>query len=115
MRETNGIFGGEVTGHYYFRDNFYADNGFIPALLMLELMSKKNQSLHELLKPLAQKYFISGEINTKLSSMREVPPKLVAIGARYADGKQYGSMGCRSSTPTGISTSGRGTPSRCSA
>jgi phosphomannomutase len=89
MRETNGIFGGEVTGHYYFRDNFYADNGFIPALLMLELMSKKNQSLHELLKPLAQKYFISGEINTKLSSMSEVPPKLVAIAAKYADGQQY--------------------------
>ena len=46
MRETNAIFGGEVTGHYYFRDNFYADNGFIPALLILELMSKKGQSLH---------------------------------------------------------------------
>ncbi len=45
MRETNAIFGGEVTGHYYFRDNFYADNGFIPALLILELMSKKGQSL----------------------------------------------------------------------
>src|SRR5712664_4779357 len=77
MRETNGIFGGEVTGHYYFRDNFYADNGFIPALLILELMSKKGQSLHDLLKPLAERYFISGEINTKLKSMDEVPPKLV--------------------------------------
>ena len=42
MRDEDAIFGGEVTGHYYFRDNFYADNGFIPALLMLELMSKKN-------------------------------------------------------------------------
>ena len=42
MRDDDAIFGGEVTGHYYFRDNFYADNGFIPALLMLELMSKKN-------------------------------------------------------------------------
>src|SRR5258707_2897815 len=71
MRETNGIFGGEVTGHYYFRDNFYADNGFIPALLMLELMSKKGQSLHELVKPLAETYFISGEINTKLKSMAD--------------------------------------------
>src|SRR5204862_4450402 len=69
MRETNGVFGGEVTGHYYFRDNYYADNGFIPALLILELMSKKGQSLHDLLKPLASKYFISGEINTKLTSM----------------------------------------------
>jgi phosphomannomutase len=89
MRETNAIFGGEVTGHYYFRDNFYADNGFIPALLMLELMSKKGQSLHELLQPLARKYFISGEINTKLASMDLVPAKLDQIAAKYGDGHQY--------------------------
>src|SRR5215213_2755337 len=89
MRETNAIFGGEVTGHYYFRDNFYADNGFIPALLILELMSRKGLTLHELLKPLNQQYFISGEINTKLKSMNEVPPRLVAIAAKYADGHQY--------------------------
>ena len=89
MRETGGIFGGEVTGHYYFRDNFFADNGFIPALLILELMSKKGQSLHELLKPLSQKYFISGEINTKLASMDQVPAKLGEIAAKYADGKQF--------------------------
>ena len=89
MRETNAIFGGEVTGHYYFRDNFYADNGFIPALLILELMSKKGQSLHELVAPLAQKYFISGEINTKLPHMDAVPAKLADIAARYADGRQY--------------------------
>src|SRR5215471_9730647 len=86
MRDEDGIFAGEVTGHYYFRDNFYADNGFIPALLMLELMSKKGQSLHDLLKPLNRKYFISGEINTKLASMSEVPRKLEAIEARYGDG-----------------------------
>jgi len=89
MRETNAIFGGEVTGHYYFRDNFYADNGFIPALLMLELMSKKGQSLQELVRPLEEKYFISGEINTKLSSMAQVPAKLDQIAAKYGDGKQY--------------------------
>jgi phosphomannomutase len=89
MRETNAIFGGEVTGHYYFRDNFYADNGFIPALLMLELMSKKGQSLHDLVAPLQAKYFISGEINTKLPSMDAVPAKLTQIAARYADGHQY--------------------------
>jgi phosphomannomutase len=88
MRESNGIFGGEVTGHYYFRDNFYADNGFIPALLILELMSKKGKSLHELLAPLMKKYFISGEINTKLPHMAAVPAKLEAIAARYADGRQ---------------------------
>ena len=89
MRETNAIFGGEVTGHYYFRDNFYADNGFIPALLILELMSKKGQSLHELLQPLARTYFISGEINTKLASMDLVPAKLDQIAAKYSDGHQY--------------------------
>jgi phosphomannomutase len=89
MRESNAIFGGEVTGHYYFRDNFYADNGFIPALLMLELMSKKGQSLHQLLQPLAKKYFISGEINTKLASMDLVPRKLDQLAAKYADARQY--------------------------
>ena len=89
MRESNAIFGGEVTGHYYFRDNFYADNGFIPALLILELMSKKGLSLHELLEPLRRQYFISGEINTKVASMDLVPAKLKAIAAKYSDGHQY--------------------------
>ncbi|HSL23388.1 MAG TPA: phosphomannomutase/phosphoglucomutase [Vicinamibacterales bacterium] len=87
MREENAIFGGEVTGHYYFRDNFYADNGFIPALLILELMSKKGQTLAELLEPLRAKYFISGEINTKLSDMRLVQEKLDALELQYADGR----------------------------
>jgi phosphomannomutase len=85
MRDEDGMFAGEVTGHYYFRDFSYADNGFIPALLILELMSKKNKSLRELLQPLRDRYFISGEINTKLASMTEVPRKLAAIEARYKD------------------------------
>jgi phosphomannomutase len=85
MRDEDALFGGEVTGHYYFRDYYYADNGLIPALLILELMSKKNKSLRELLQPYRERYFISGEINTKLASMQEVPKKLSAIEARYAD------------------------------
>jgi phosphomannomutase len=85
MRQEDGIFAGEVTGHYYFRDFYYADNGFIPALLILELMSKKNQSLRDLLAPYRERYFISGEINTTLGSMNEVPAKLAAIEARYKD------------------------------
>ena len=89
MRETGAVFGGEVTGHYYFKDNFYADNGFIPALLMLELMSKKGQSLEQLLAPLRARYFISGEINTKLASMDAVPAKLEQIAAKYGEGRQY--------------------------
>ncbi len=89
MREENAIFGGEVTGHYYFRDNFYADNGFIPALLILELMSRKGQTLRELLAPLREKYFISGEINTRVSDMKKVQEKIDAIEARYQDGRVY--------------------------
>lgn len=85
MRDENAVFGGEVTGHYYFRDFYYADNGLIPALLMLELMSKKGKSLRDLLQPFRERYFISGEINTKLASMQDVPRKLAAIEARYAD------------------------------
>jgi len=86
MRDEDAIFGGEVTGHYYFRDNFYADNGFIPALLMLELMSKKNQSLANLLTPLRAKYFISGEINTKVASMAVLEDKLHALARQFNDG-----------------------------
>jgi len=85
MRDEDAIFGGEVTGHYYFRDFYYADNGLIPALLMLELMSRKNQSLRDLLQPFRERYFISGEINTKLASMQEVPKRLAAIEAQYTD------------------------------
>jgi phosphomannomutase len=87
MREEDATFGGEVTGHYYFRDYHYADNGFIPALLILELMSKKGCSLRELLAPLHERYFISGEINTRLASMNEVAPTLDRVAARYADAR----------------------------
>jgi phosphomannomutase len=83
MREEDAVFGGEVTGHYYFRDFFYADNGMIPALLILELMSKKNMSLRDLLQPLRERYFISGEINTRLARMEDVPAKLTAIEDCY--------------------------------
>ncbi len=89
MREEDAIFGGEVTGHYYFRDNFYADNGFIPALLILELMSKKGLSLRDLLKPLRERYFISGEINTKVPSMDVVPKKVEALAKAYSHGHVY--------------------------
>ena len=87
MRERDGAFGGEVTGHYYFRDNFYADNGFIPALMLLELMSVKGQSLADLLAPLKAKYFISGEINTKVASMDVARAKLDGLARQYSDGR----------------------------
>ncbi len=89
MREEGAVFGGEVTGHYYFRDNFYADNGFIPALLILELMSRKGKTLHQLLEPLREKYFISGEINTKVSDMAVMQRKIDGLSERYRDGRTY--------------------------
>ena len=87
MREENAAFGGEVTGHYYFRDNFFADNGFIPALLILELMSVKDRTLGELVAPLRERYCISGEINTPLEDMAAVQATLDALAARYRDGR----------------------------
>jgi phosphomannomutase len=89
MRAENAIFGGEVTGHYYFRNNWYADNGFIPVLLILELMSRKGKTLAELLEPLRQKYFISGEINTKLATMELADEKIAILTEKYKDGHVY--------------------------
>ena len=89
MREENAVFGGEVTGHYYFRDNFYADNGFIPALMILDLMSRKGMSLRDLLKPLRERYFISGEINTKVANMDVANRKIEELKRVYAKANPY--------------------------
>ena len=113
MRELNAVFGGEVTGHYYFRDNFYCDNGFIPALLILELMSKKNQSLKQLLEPLRAKYFISGEINTKMPTWRRWRRAWRPSNRATRTPKSRSSTAFPWNTRTGTSTCGRRTPSRC--
>ncbi len=62
MREVNGIFGGELSGHYYFRDNYYTDCGMIASLYLLNLLSRREETLSELLEPL-KRYSQSGEIN----------------------------------------------------
>jgi len=76
MRDEGAAFGGEVSGHYYFRDFYCADSGTIPALLMLELLSKRGRRMSELLAPLRERYFISGEINSEVADqdgkMREI-------------------------------------------
>jgi phosphomannomutase len=64
MRQEGAVFAGEVSGHYYFRDFYQADSGTIPALLMLELISKRGRKLSELLQPYRERYFLTGEINT---------------------------------------------------
>ena len=84
MREEEAVFGGEVSGHYYFRDFWCADSGTIPALLMLELLSLEGRSLAELMAEFRSRYFISGEIN---SEVVDQAAKMEEIAARYADGE----------------------------
>ncbi|HMB17772.1 MAG TPA: phosphomannomutase/phosphoglucomutase [Gaiellaceae bacterium] len=69
MREEAAVFGGEVSGHYYFRDFYQADSGVIPFLLMLELVSRKGQKLSEILRPYRERYFLTGELNTPVSDV----------------------------------------------
>jgi len=84
MRETGAAFGGEVSGHYYFRDFYCADSGTLPALLILELLSVEDKNLSELLEPLRSRYFISGEINTEVSDQEA---KMDEIRSRYSDAR----------------------------
>ncbi|MGH3012660.1 MAG: phosphomannomutase/phosphoglucomutase [Gaiellaceae bacterium] len=76
MREVDAAFAGEVSGHYYFRDFYQADSGTIPALLVLELVSKRGQKLSEILRPLRERYFITGEINSHVSDVALTLQKL---------------------------------------
>jgi phosphomannomutase len=85
MREENAVFGGEVSGHYYFRDFWNADSGTIPALLVLELLSVDGRSLGELMAEFRSRYFISGEINSEVA---DPAAKIAEITERYSDGKQ---------------------------
>jgi phosphomannomutase len=84
MRETGAAFGGEVSGHYYFRHFYCADSGTMPALLMLELISREGRSLSDLMTEFRSKYFISGEINTEVADQQA---KMREIEERYSDGE----------------------------
>ncbi|HLX55991.1 MAG TPA: phosphomannomutase/phosphoglucomutase [Ktedonobacteraceae bacterium] len=79
MRRLNAIYGGEHSGHFYFRDNYFADSGLIALLITLELVSVEGKPLSELLKPL-DKWVRSGEINTEVS---DVQGKLRALEEHY--------------------------------
>jgi phosphomannomutase len=80
MREEGAVFGGEVSGHYYFRDFSQADSGVIPFLLMLELVSKRGRKLSEVLQPYNERYFITGELNTPVD---DVALKLQELKERF--------------------------------
>jgi phosphomannomutase len=84
MREEDAAFGGEVSGHYYFRDFWCADSGTIPALLILELLSKEGRSLRDLMAEFRSRYFISGEINSEVADQEA---KMEEIADRFSDGE----------------------------
>jgi phosphomannomutase len=81
MRKDGAAFGGEVSGHYYFRDFSQADSGVVPFLLLLELISKSGKKLSELLAPFRERFFLTGELNTPVS---DVPLKLQELKERFA-------------------------------
>jgi phosphomannomutase len=84
MREEGAVFGGEVSGHYYFRDFWSADSGTIPALLILELLGVDGRSLADLMAEFRSRYFISGEINSEVADQEA---KMAEIAARHSDGE----------------------------
>lgn len=83
MREVNAIYGGEMSAHHYFRDNFYSDSGLIPFVLILQLMSDEKAKLSELLNAMIRLYPCSGEINSTVSNPTE---KIREIKKRYTGG-----------------------------
>jgi phosphomannomutase len=85
MRKEGSLFGGEVSGHYYFRDFYCADSGTLPALLVLEMLAGPGARMSELLAPYRERYFISGEINSEVS---DPASKMAEIAERYADAEQ---------------------------
>ncbi len=85
MRDEGALFGGEVSGHYYFRDFYCADSGTLPALLILEHLSKQGKPLSALLARYRERYFISGEVNSEVSDPQA---KMQEISEHYADAQQ---------------------------
>jgi phosphomannomutase len=84
MAETGAIFGGEHSGHYYFRDHYRADSGMIAALLVLERLSQSGVPLSELLAPY-RRYHTSGEINSEVVDQEG---RIEAVAGVFTDGKQ---------------------------
>ncbi len=85
MRETGAVFAGELSGHYYFKENFTAESQALAMIKLANLICKKNRKLHELVAPL-RRYASSGEINSRVADVRSI---LAAIKKHYADGRQY--------------------------
>jgi phosphomannomutase len=83
MKKHNAIFGGEHSGHFYFRDNWFADSGLIALVVCLELLSRSEQDLRDILKDI-DPYVRSGEINSRVESIEE---KIGAVAREFSDGE----------------------------
>ena len=83
MAETGAVFGGEHSGHYYFRENWFADSGLIAAVIALAQLSEAGVPLSELMAPF-RRYASSGEINSTVADQQGTIERLAA---RYADGR----------------------------
>ena len=83
MREHDAAFGGELSGHYYFRENYYCDSGALTLLKILALLCREGRPFSELIAPL-QRYFASGEIN---SEVEHKDAKIEELARAYASGK----------------------------
>lgn len=81
MSDENAIFGGEVTGHYYFKDFFGCDSGLAPMMYLLDMLSNSRQSLNQIIDEYQSKYYISGEINRQVPDVQAI---LARIKKRYA-------------------------------
>jgi phosphomannomutase len=82
MRKENAVFAGEMSGHYYFRENFYADNGLIPFLLILEHLSISGKPFSEVMRPYLDGHYMSGELNYTVG---DVPQVIAAVKDRYRE------------------------------
>ena len=87
MREEDAVFGGEVSGHYYFRDFYCADSGTIPALLILELLSAAGRGCPSCSSRYRSRYFISGEINSEVD--RPAAPRSRSSPSATRDARQH--------------------------
>jgi phosphomannomutase len=85
MREEDAIFAGELSGHYYFEENSFAEAGTLPALLLLNLMAETGEPISQLVKE-TKRYFHSGEINSEVT---DKDATLALLKEKYQGGKQH--------------------------
>ncbi len=97
MSNENAVFAGEVSGHYYFRDFFFADSGLVPSLYLLEMLAKRNMKMSDMLRELEAKYFITGEINSEVADQQA---KMNELAERYKDADQHRMDGISVSYPS---------------